>query len=643
VAIAVRFVGLVVNFAFPPNVNFRQITALRHFNFLGESVSAPVGVVSPWTFFGELSSLLLLIFVIDASLRSWQAGTRESRRHALVVGTTITAFIIIGAGLAALTHRQLIDLPYLISFPFAAILVAMAMELGFDLFRAGQVAQRLRTSEAALQESEDRFRTMADATPVLIWMSGEDKLCTFFNKAWLEFTGRKMEQEVGNGWTGRVHPADFERCFETYASAFDARRPFVIQYRLKRYDGEYRSLTDQGVPRYGARGDFRGYIGVCVDITDLLKQEKALHEIEERVALAAEAAQLGAWELNVATNQVWVSEKIREIFQLDSGGEITYEQFQERVHPDDRAAREATMQKAVQEKSSYETEFRIVLPNGNIRWITGRARWVDDADGKPCRLLGVSMDATRRKEAEEEARRHHEQINRFSRASLLGEMTAALAHELNQPLSAIVSNAHAGMRFIDSAKGNPQMLREILADVEADGRRADNILRNVRSTIKRGSTVRNRIELNDVVTKVKHIVQSEAAARSCEVSTSLADDLPPVEGNLTQIQQVLINLVGNAFDAMNDTPVSNRKVELTTEHNGNDTVRVAVRDHGSGIPSGSREQIFQQFFTTKKEGLGMGLAIARSIIEAHGGDIAAENMNGDGARFSFTLPAGDSV
>ena len=298
-------------------------------------------------------------------------------------------------------QHGIIDAPYVVSFPFAALLLAMAFELGFDLFRAGQVAQRLRSSEAALQESEDRFRTMADATPVLIWMSGEDKLCTFFNKAWLEFTGRKMEQEVGNGWTGRVHPDDFEKCFETYASAFDARRPFVMQYRLKRYDGEYRSLTDQGVPRYGAHGDFRGYIGVCVDITDLLKQEKALHQIEERVALAAEAAQLGVWELNVATNRVWVSEKIREIFQLDSGDEITYEQFQERVHPDDRAAREATMQKAVQEKSSYETEFRIVLPNGNIRWITGRARWVDDADGKPCRLLGVSMDATKRKEAEE--------------------------------------------------------------------------------------------------------------------------------------------------------------------------------------------------------------------------------------------------
>lgn len=537
-----------------------------------------------------------------------------------------------------------------------------------------------------------------------------------------------------------------------------------MQYRLKRHDGEYRCLTDEGVPRYDARGKFRGYIGACVDITDLLKQEKALHQIEERVALAAEAAQLGVWELNIATNKVWVSDKVREIFQLDTEAEVTYKEFQGRVHPDDRGRREATIQKAIQDRNTYETEFRIVLPDGNIRWIAGRARCIDDGVGKPCRLLGVSMDATQRKEAEElfrlategspngmllvdeqgriilvnaqieelfgykrdeligkqievllpdrykeklathraefitagtsrmlgaeqklcgrrangaefpieaglnpiatargnlvmatvvdisqrmaaedEARRHHEQINRFSRASLLGEMTASLAHELNQPLSAIISNANAGMRFIDSEKSDLEMMREILVDVAADGHRADEIIRNVRSTIQKGSAVRNRIELNDVVTKVKHIVQSEAMARSCEVSTSLANDLPPVEANPTQIQQVLINLVGNAFDAMNRTPVSNRKVELTTEHNGDDTVRVAVRDHGIGIPNGSSEQIFEQFFTTKEGGLGMGLAIARSVVEAHGGNIAAENVDGGGARFSFTLPACDYV
>ena len=159
---------------------------------------------------------------------------------------------------------------------------------------------------------------MADAAPVLIWMSGEDKLCTYFNKAWLEFTGRSMEQELGNGWSEGVHPDDVEKCLQTYSSAFDAREPFVMQYRLKRNDGEYRRITDQGVPRYGPRGNFRGYVGACVDITDLLKKEAALREIEERVALAAEAAQLGAWELDTARNDVWVSDKVRELFQLQA-------------------------------------------------------------------------------------------------------------------------------------------------------------------------------------------------------------------------------------------------------------------------------------------------------------------------------------
>ena len=200
---------------------------------------------------------------------------------------------------------------------------------------------RRRRAESSLEESEKRFQTMADAAPVLIWVSGEDKLCTYVNKAWLEFTGRSMKQELGNGWSEALHPDDVEKTLQTYSSAFDAREPFLMQYRLKRHDGEYRRVTDQGVPRYGPRGNFRGYVGACVDITDLLKKEAALHEIEERVALAAEAAQLGAWELDTARNDVWVSDKVRELFQLKPGEQVSYAEFQERVHPQDRAGRDA--------------------------------------------------------------------------------------------------------------------------------------------------------------------------------------------------------------------------------------------------------------------------------------------------------------
>ena len=205
-------------------------------------------------------------------------------------------------------------------------------------------------------------------------------------------------------------------------------------------------------------------------------------------------------------------------------------------------------------------------------------------------------------------------------------MTASIAHEVNQPLSAIISNANACMRFIDQGELDAEQLREILADIVADGQRASEIIRNVRSAVKKGSELRGRINLNDVVTTVALMVQPDAAASFCEVQVSLAKDLPAIEGDPTQIQQVLINLVSNAFDAMRDMPPAGRKVHIATESNGDNIVRVAVRDYGAGISEATRGQLFEQFFTTKEEGLGMGLAIVRSIVEAHGGKIAAENV-----------------
>ncbi|MFL6499518.1 MAG: ATP-binding protein [Candidatus Udaeobacter sp.] len=241
-------------------------------------------------------------------------------------------------------------------------------------------------------------------------------------------------------------------------------------------------------------------------------------------------------------------------------------------------------------------------------------------------------------QAQEETHRHREQINRLSRVSLLGEMTASLAHELNQPLSAIITNANAGMRSIDKGKEDPGMLREILVDVEADGRRAHDIIRNVRNTIKKSHPALRRIDLNELVAKVAHIVRPDAVAHSCELKTSLATNLPLIEGDPVQIQQVLVNLVSNALDAMRQTPPDRRKVEVSTAANGDNEVHVSVRDHGTGIRTEVHERLFDRFFTTKEQGLGMGLAIVRSIVESHGGDIQAENVRGGGARFYFTLP-----
>jgi C4-dicarboxylate-specific signal transduction histidine kinase len=258
-------------------------------------------------------------------------------------------------------------------------------------------------------------------------------------------------------------------------------------------------------------------------------------------------------------------------------------------------------------------------------------------------VLITVMDISARKAAAEQARKSREQIDRLTRISLLGEMTGSIAHELNQPLSAIANNANAAQRFLDQGKLDPATIREILEDISADARRAHDVIRHIRNTIKKGAAIRERINLNEVVSRVTHSIRPDARIYSCEIDTLLDPSSPEIEGDPVQIQQVLINLVSNAFDAMSDIPTKRRRVRIRTERTLDGTVAVSVRDHGIGIREEAREKVFDQFFTTKKDGLGMGLAIVRSIIENHGGRITAENVQGGGARFRFSLPIAPAV
>src|SRR5947207_2998414 len=505
---------------------------------------------------------------------------------------------------------------------------------------AGLVANliRRRRAEGSLLESERRFHVMADATPVLIWMSGVDKLCTFFNKPWLEFTGRSMEQELGNGWTDGVHADDLQKCFKTYTEAFDARQPFVMQYRLRRHDGEYRWVADQGVARYNAQGEFAGYIGSCVDVTELVNKDEALRESEERMRLAADAVNLGIWEWDLSKDEIWATNARRALLGWPASGKITLEDFISTVHPDDRNRIRQAIDDAIHKGQDFDSEYRLVLPDGIVRWMATRGSVRLDAHGKPAQLLGISIDITARKQAELEAKQRRDELSHLSRIALIGEMSASIAHELNQPLAGIASNAGAGQRFIDRGNVDLQEIRELLADIGADARRTSDVVRGIRGMIKKEQMGRQRINLNDIVTNVVHILSSDALLHWCELKTSLDTNLPMVEADPIQIQQVLINLVVNAFEAIPETPVSTREVEINTQQNADGAVRVSVRDYGVGISPEARSRLFEQFFTTKAEGLGMGLAIARSIVEAHAGTIDAENAEGGGARFHFTLP-----
>ncbi|MEI2579777.1 PAS domain S-box protein [Scytonema sp. PRP1] len=255
---------------------------------------------------------------------------------------------------------------------------------------------------AALQESEERFRTMADTAPVMIWMAGIDQFCHYFNKGWLEFTGRTVEEELGDGWAELIHPDDLEFCLETYTTAFDARRSFTMEYRLRRFDGEYRWLLDTGTPRFHSDGSFAGYIGSCIDITEQKLTLEALQDSEARLLLTLEAARMVTWDWNITTNNVVDYNPMEPLCGLPLGShDHTFEAFLDAVYSEDRDRVLAAITDAIENRTDYEAEFRLVSPDGTLHWIGNKGQVYYDETGRAVRMVGVGMDITERILAEQ--------------------------------------------------------------------------------------------------------------------------------------------------------------------------------------------------------------------------------------------------
>jgi len=258
-----------------------------------------------------------------------------------------------------------------------------------------------KSAEDALRESEDRFRRVADAAPVMIWTAGTDKLCTYVNRRWLEFTGHTLEQALGTGWTKSIHPDDVEASFQTYTECFDRREQFRTECRVRRHDGQYRWVLDSGTPWFNADGSFAGYIGSAIDVTERKLADDALYASEERLRLAQQAAHMGAFEVNVQTGETTWTEELEAIYGLPPGGfGGTHAAFLDLVHPDDRTEVSKLVEEAIRSGQPRRGEWRITWPDGSIRWVVGRWRVFMNERGEPWRALGVNVDVTDRKFAE---------------------------------------------------------------------------------------------------------------------------------------------------------------------------------------------------------------------------------------------------
>ncbi len=367
----------------------------------------------------------------------------------------------------------------------------------------------------------------------------------------------------------------------------------------------------------------------------LQASDAALEESRQSMALAVEAADVGLWVWDLDGDVVSTTGRARS---GPGAARLDFESLLTSIHADDRERVRLAAAASVRSKGEFEGEYRIVGPEGEIRWIAARGRVECDADGRPVRMRGVSIDVTARKDAELEVDRQRNELAHLSRVTMLGELSGSLAHELNQPLAAILSNAEAAQNFLSRADADLDEVRAILGDIVEDDKLAGEIIRRLRLLLRKGEVQLQALEANEVVGDVLKLMRSDLLNRGVAVSLELAPELPRVLGDRVQIQQVLLNLVANGCDAMDATAPGQRRLRLSTALEGGDAVRISVADRGSGVPAGESERVFEPFFTTKAGGMGLGLAICRTIVTAHRGRLWDENNAEGGATFAFTLP-----
>src|SRR5437763_9660893 len=632
-----RTLVLILNFLFTPNLNFQQITRLHQFSWWGgEVISVPIGVANPWATLSSVSLLLLLVFFVDATITVWRRG---NRRRALFVGGSM----IFGAILAwhvPLVVWVVIEVPFFLCFAYSGIVAAMGYELSTDMARTVQLAREL-------EASDQRLNLAADAAGLGLW-----EWDIVRNEIWITNRGRSLfgfgasEKLNFYRFRSRLHPEDRESVLNGVENSLRTGAQYQSEYRVVLPNGQLRWIAGRGQVECNGDGQPVRMRGASLDITKLKQAEEqlrvseaTLRESKEHIDLATKAAGLVVWTWDSPRDECWVSSKDRALFGFSQTEKLTAERIRSVVHPEDRQLLRQQSEDALRTGREIENQYRVLLPDGRVRWVMRLGRVEFDADGKPLRERGILMDISERKQAELEAARQRHDLAHLARVTTLGELSSSLAHELTHPITAILSNAQAAQRFLACDDVDLNEIREILNDIVTQDERAGEVIHRLRLLFKKGEPQKHsdEVDVNEVVTDVLKLMRHDLINQSVTVDTDLAQNLPPVAGDRVQLQQVLLNLVLNACEAMIDPNSSERQLLIASQFE-NRAVQVSVTDRGGGIPEEKLEQVFERFFTMKKQGMGLGLSICRTIIDAHRGAIWATNNSDRGATFHFSVP-----
>jgi PAS domain S-box-containing protein len=632
----IRLLLLIVNFSVWPNLNYKVITGLRHVPmFGGETAAVAIGVPSPWTRLGQLASILFLIFVIDASIGLWKRGGPRERQRAWVIGGSLTFFVLAAACQSILVLEGIIAAPYLISFPFLVPLIAMGYALGSDVVRAARLARELQTSRSQLRASEQQMNLVTSAADLGLWEWDVESDRVWMAERTREILSIDRTDKLNlNRFLGMLHSDDREPVRKAVTKSLHNGGDYEAEYRVRLADGRYRWVAARGKVHFNGGGKPLLMRGVSIDITQR-------RQAEEHFRLVVEAAPNAMIMVNPRGIVTLVNAQAEAIFgytreeMVGHPIEMLIPERWHSLHPDHRAG-----YFSVPTKRSMGADRDLFgrRKDGSEVPVEIGLNPIQAADGMF--VLASIIDITQRRRAEREATMQRNELAHLSRVTMLGELSGSLAHELNQPLTAILSNAQAAQRFLTNDAIDRQEVQEILKDIIAADNRAGETIHRLRMLFKNGEVQNQPVDVIAMVREVLKFLNSDLINHEVVVNTNLEGRLPEVHVDRVQMQQVLINLIVNACDAMAGTVPSERRLMVRAERpNGDDEVHISICDSGCGIASERLEAVFEPFVTTKAQGMGLGLAVCRTIVSAHGGKLWATNNPDRGATFHLTLPA----
>jgi PAS domain S-box-containing protein len=491
----------------------------------------------------------------------------------------------------------------------------------------------LTQAEEDLSESERYSRLVIDNIPGLVALLTPEGGVQFVNRQIIEYTGKTLEELKHWGTNDTVYADDLPQVIAIFTQSIASGSPYEIVQRLRRSDGAYRWFQNNGFPLRDTNGQI---VRWCVLLTDIDDRKRAAEEVQrahDHLIEVQRLSQTGSFTSDLEKDEHYWSDELYRICEFEPGSRVTIQRLEEIVHPEDVSLYVGAIGRAIV-GTDPNFAFRVVTDRGVVKHLRGFAHRITD---RPV-LVGAVQDVTASALAEEALSRARSELAHVARVTTLSTLTASIAHEVNQPLSGIITNASTCLRMLDANPPNIEGARETARRTIRDGNRAADVIARLRALFTKKELTLEPLDLNDAAREVIALSLSDLQRNRVVLQSELAEDLPTISGDRIQLQQVILNLLRNASDAMADVHDRPRHLLIRTEREDGDLVRVTVRDAGVGVDRQNTDKLFVPFYTTKSGGMGVGLSVSRSIVERHHGRLWVEPHEGPGATFSFSLP-----